>query len=265
MAFVPTIAVLSMKGGVGKTTVTLGLTSAAVARGLSVLVVDLDPQGNATMGLAIDWPVFTMNDVLADARPGIADQACSASPWGSNVHVLAADRSLEHRNMPEGQYSAQRLRIALGGLPAKYDVVLIDCPPSLGEMTRNALQAATAAIVVTEPSYFALHGAEQALEAVQLVQATSNPGLRNVSIVLNKTRPTVAEHRARIAELEEAYGDHVNAIVIPERLAIAQAEGAGVPIHQWDSPAGAELAKLFDALLNQYLPRRPIFRWGSLT
>lgn len=265
MARVPTIAVLSMKGGVGKTTVTLGLASAAAARGLSVLVIDLDPQGNATMGLAVENPAFTMNDVLADARPGIAQQARTTSPWGAKVDVLAADRSLEHRNLPEGDYSAQRLRIALGGIPADYDVVLIDCPPSLGEMTRNALQAATAAIVVTEPSYFALHGAEQALIAVQLVQGSSNPALRSVSIVLNKTRPAVAEHRARIAELQDAYGDHLNAIVIPERLAIAQAEGAGVPIHGWDSPAGAELSKLFDALLDQYLPSRPIFRWGPFS
>jgi len=262
MADVPTIAVLSMKGGVGKTTVTLGLASAAAARGHSVLVIDLDPQGNASMGLAVDEPAFTMNDVLADARPGIAEQALTPSPWGEKVHVLAADRSLEHRNQAEGNYSAQRLRIALASLPSRYDLVVIDCPPSLGEMTRNALHAATSAVIVTEPSYFALHGAEQALEAVQLVQSTTNPGLRQVSIVVNKARTTVAEHRHRIAELTDAYGSFVNTVMIPERQAIAQAEGAGVPIHAWDSPAGAELSTQFDLLLDQYLPRRPVFRWG---
>lgn len=264
MTPVPTIAVLSMKGGVGKTTVTLGLASAAAARRMSVLVIDLDPQGNATMGLAVDSPAFTMNDVLADARPGIATDALVTSGWGS-VEVLAADRALEHRNQPEGDYSAQRLRIALGGLTSRYDLVLIDCPPSLGEMTRNALHAATDALIVTEPSYFALHGAEEALAAVRLVQRTTNPALRSVSIIVNKARPSVAEHRHRITELTDAYGADVNAVMIPERLAIAQAEGAGIPIHGWESPAGVELAKLFDALLDQYVPRRPIFRWGPMS
>lgn len=265
MAAVPTVAVLSMKGGVGKTTVTLGLASAAAARRMSVLVIDLDPQGNTTMGLAVDSPAFTMNDVLADARPGVANDALATSPWGESVHVLAANRALEHRNQPEGAYSAQRLRIALGSIPNRYDLVLIDCPPSLGEMTRNALHAATDAVIVTEPSYFSLHGAEEALGAVRLIQSTTNPGLRTVSIVLNKARPTVAEHRHRIAELQDAYGTLVNPVVVPERLAIAQAEGAGIPIHAWESPAGAELAKLFDTLLDQYLPRRPFFRWGPFS
>jgi chromosome partitioning protein len=264
MTRVPTVAVLSMKGGVGKTTVVLGLASAALHRGLKTLVIDLDPQGNATMGLAVENPTFTMGDVLADARPGIAQQAIETSPWGDEVHVLAADRSLEHRNVPEGPNSVQRLRISLASLPSRYDIVLIDCPPSLGEMTRNALHASDGALIVTEPAFFALHGAEQALEAVDTVQAVSNPALRTTSIVINKARTTVAEHRFRIAELTDAYGDRVNAVVIPERQAIAQAEGAGLPIHRWDSPAGVELARLFDTLLEIYVPPKPTFKWGFL-
>jgi len=264
MTRVPTLAILSMKGGVGKTTVTLGLASAALNRGLRVLVIDLDPQGNATMGLSVEHPTFTMGDVLADARPGIAQQAIEDSPWGDRIHVLAADRSLEHRNVPEGPNSVQRLRIALASLPSRYDIVLIDCPPSLGEMTRNALHAADGALIVTEPAYFALHGAEQALEAVETVQSASNPALRTTSIVINKARTTVAEHRFRIAELTDAYADRVNPVIIPERQAIAQAEGAGVPIHHWDSPAGAELSGLFDTLLNEYVPKKPSFNWGFM-
>lgn len=109
-----TLAVLSMKGGVGKTTVTLGMASAAWQRGERVLVIDLDPQGNATMGLGVANPEFTMNDVLADPRPGIAADAIVDSAWGNRVQVLAADRALEHRNTIEGPLSSQRLRIALG-------------------------------------------------------------------------------------------------------------------------------------------------------
>jgi chromosome partitioning protein len=255
-----TLAVLSMKGGVGKTTVTLGMASAAWQRGERVLVIDLDPQGNATMGLGVANPEFTMNDVLADPRPGIAADAIVDSAWGNRVQVLAADRALEHRNTIEGPLSSQRLRIALGNLPRQYDLVLIDCPPSLGEMTRNALHAATDALVVTEPAFFALAGAEQAVEAVDVIRLASNPMLNPARIVLNRVRPTVAEHRNRSTELREAFGPVVLDIEVPERNAITQAEAAGMPIHAWDSPAGKELATVFDQVIAIMSPKKRL--WG---
>lgn len=245
-----------MKGGVGKTTVSLGLASAAWKRGLRTLVIDLDPQANATMGLGVESPALTVNDVLADARPGIAREAITPSAWGEKVDVLAAERALEFRNVPHGQASHLRLRMGLAALPREYDLVIIDCPPSIGELTRNALAAVDAAIVVTEPAYFALHGAQEAMDAVDVARATANPALRTGSIVLNKVRPTVAEHRLRVQELREFYGAQVSDIVIPERNAIPQSEGAAMPIHAWDSPAGAELSRLFDALLDDVAPGR---------
>ena len=255
----PVLAITSMKGGVGKTTVALGLASAAQSRGDRVLVIDLDPQGNASMGLAISEPEFTVSDVLADPRPGVASDAVVVSPWGPTVHVIAADRSLEHRNVPEGRYSSMRLRAALAALPHRYDSVIIDCPPSLGELTRNALSASTAAVVVTEPGYFALHGAQQAVEAIEVIRESSNPALRTSTILVNRARTTVAEHRARIEELREVYGPLVNAVLIPERNAIPQSEGAGVPIHAWDSPAGRELSAIFDTLYDTLAVNRREF------
>lgn len=257
MTDMPVIAITSMKGGVGKTTVTLGLASAAQHRGHRVLVIDLDPQGNASMGLQVVDPAFTMNDVLADARPGIAAEAITWTPWGPSVHVIPADRSLEHRNVAEGRFSSMRLRAALATLPQQYDLVVIDCPPSLGELTRNALSAANEAIIVTEPSYFALHGAAQAVEAVEVVREATNPSLRTATILVNRARPTVAEHRSRIAELREAYGSLVSDVLVPERNAIPQSEGAGLPIHAWDSPAGRELSAIFDALYDESTRRFP--------
>ena len=159
------VAVLSMKGGVGKTSVALGLASAAWDRGLQALVIDMDPQANATMALEVDAPAFTTSDVLADGRAGVARDAVVASGWADGIQVIPAERSLEHRSVPDGRNSALRLRTTLATLPDDYPLVVIDCPPSLGELTRNALSAADRAVIVTEPSSFALHGATEALEA----------------------------------------------------------------------------------------------------
>lgn len=254
MPAVPSLAVLSMKGGVGKTTLTLGLASAAWHAGERVLVIDLDPQANATMGLGVTDPALTVNDVLADARPGIARDAVLPTAWGDRVQVLASERSLEFRNVPEGPHSALRLRSSLAALTREYDLVLIDCPPSIGELTRNALATADVPVIATEPAYFALHGAQQAMDAVDVARATTNPGLRPARIVLNKVRTTVAEHRGRIAELRDFYGVAVSEFMVPERNAIPQSEGAGMPIHAWDSPAGRELAGIFDHLLHALAP-----------
>jgi len=250
----PTMAVLSMKGGVGKTTVALGLASAAWNRHLRTLVVDLDPQANASMGMGILDPALTVGDALADGRPGVAAEAIVASTWGRSADVLPSEPALEHRVSEAAPGSEQRLRTVLGGLGHRYDLVVIDCPPSLGEMSRNAVHAASQAAVVTEPSYFALRGAQQATEAIDLVRSKSNPTLQRPSIVLNRVRDTVAEHRQRIAELDEAFGRQVSDVRIPERNAIGQAEAAGMPIHAWDSPAGRELAGLFDSLLDRLVP-----------
>jgi len=251
---VPTVAVLSMKGGVGKTTVALGLASAAWNRHWRTLVVDLDPQANASMGVGVLDPALTVGDALADGRPGVAAEAIVPSTWGRGTDVLPSEPALEHRVAEAAPGSEQRLRTVLGGVGHRYDLVVVDCPPSLGEMSRNALHAASQALVVTEPGYFALRGAQQAVEAIDLVRESSNRTLQPPTIVLNRMRSTVAEHRQRAAELRDAFDRQVSDIEIPERNAIAQAEGAGMPIHAWDSPAGRELAALFDSLLDRLFP-----------
>ncbi len=179
---------LSLKGGVGKTTVTLGLAGAAMTRGLRTLVVDLDPQANATVVLDPTHVEFTSNDVLADGRAGVLTQAITASGWGDQLDVVASERSLEHRAVPEGE-GALRLRVTMQGLE-HYDIVLLDTPPALGELTRNALAASDLALVVTEPSLFALQGASQAVEAVEVMRAF-NLRLALAGIVVNRVRPAL--------------------------------------------------------------------------
>jgi cellulose biosynthesis protein BcsQ len=250
-----TCAVVAQKGGVGKTTSLLGIAGAAWARGLRVLVVDLDPQANATAALDPPSTAYTSNDVLADARPGVASDAIVASGWGLGVHLLPAERALEHRAVPEGRDSALRLRIALEGVADRYDLVLVDCPPSLGELTRNALAAVRLALVVTEPSFFALPGAAAALEAVEVVRGSSNLVLRPVGVLVNRARPHTTEHAYRLAELGEAFPDLVLPVTVPDRTAIQQAQGACVPVQAWRSAGAHEAAEAYDTVLDAILAR----------
>ncbi len=127
------LAAISLKGGVGKTSVVLGLAATAWHEGHRTLVIDLDPQGNATSALDPAPYEFTSNDVLADGRPGVAAEAIVASNWGPGIDVLPGERALEHRAHAEGPDSALRLRTSLIGALDRYHTVLIDCPPSLGE------------------------------------------------------------------------------------------------------------------------------------
>ncbi|MDZ7578884.1 MAG: ParA family protein [Candidatus Nanopelagicales bacterium] len=248
------LAVVSLKGGVGKTTVVLGLAGAARARGLRVLVVDLDPQANATAGLNPGKVKFTSGDVLADGREGVAADAVIPSGWGG-VDLIASEPALEHRNSSQTAGSALRLRRALRPVAQEYDVVLMDCPPSLGEVTRNGLAAAMQALVVTEPSFFALLGAEQALEAVGVVRDSANLRLRVAGIIVNRMRRTLAEHAYRWNEVAQAYPQLLLTPAVPERAVIQRAQGAGVAVQDLDHRGGGEVTGVFESLLGQTLDR----------
>lgn len=247
------VSVLSLKGGVGKTSVVLGLAGAARARGLRCIVVDLDPQGNATAALAPAQVRFTMNDVLSGEASSSAADALSVSGWGHNVLVLAGEPALERHNHPrDGAVARHYVRAALAGLPAA-DLVLLDCPPSLAELTSNALAAGDVAVVVTEPTAFALTGTYQALATVDVVRRGFNLRLRPAGIVVNRFRTTSAEHRFRLDELSDAYRELVLDPVIPERSAIGRAQGAGVPVQRLPTPGAREVSRIFAGYLDLLL------------
>ncbi len=170
-----------------------------------------------------------------------------ASGWGPGIDLIAGERALEHRAYAEGPDSAARLRTTLVGALDRYHTILIDCPPSLGELTRNALAAAPAALIVTEPSYFALQGAEQALEAVDVARAATNLGLRPAGIVVNRVRHT-AEHAYRLDELRRTYPQLTLEPPIPDRTAMGAAQGAASPITALHTHGAKDLVALFNEL-----------------
>lgn len=255
-----TVAVLSLKGGVGKTTVALGLASAAMRRGVRTLVVDLDPQCNATAALEPGETAMDLGDVLSDPSAENLRAAVTPSAWGEEVDVLVGSESAEIHNGGSGDIELLRLTEALteldslvndGELP--YQLVLLDCPPSLGRLTRSALVAADRALLITEPTIFAVAGVQRAFEAVQAEREQTNPRLQPLGVVVNRMRPRSHEHQFRTEELREIFGPLVMPVALPDRLAVQQAQGACVPIHQWGTPGAREVSLAFNLLLARAL------------
>ncbi|ASO19433.1 cellulose biosynthesis protein BcsQ [Actinoalloteichus hoggarensis] len=256
-----TVAVLSLKGGVGKTTVALGLASAAMRRGLRTLVVDLDPQCNATSALEPEDAEADLADVLADPSPSVLASAIVPSGWGEDVHVLVGSEDAELHNVPDPSLNRlSTLSRVLGAVnelnlaqERPFQLVLLDCPPSLGRLTRSALVAAHRALLVAEPTMFAVSGVQRAFEAVQHERDENNPDLQPLGVVVNRVRPRSHEHQFRINELREIFGPLVMPVVLPDRLAVQQAQGACMPIHQWGTPGAREVSLAFNLLLARVL------------
>ncbi|TNC22635.1 ParA family protein [Amycolatopsis alkalitolerans] len=255
-----TVAVLSLKGGVGKTTVALGIASAAMRRGIRTLVADLDPQGNATASLDPPYTDATLADVLETPHGPVIARAIAPSAWSDEVEVLVGSEQMETLNEPGPDErrltSLSRALDALHDSPSQgrpHDLVILDCPPSLGRLTKSALVAADSALLVTEPTMYAVAGAQRALEAIEAIRAGHNQDLRAVGVLVNRLRPRSHEHQFRIAELRESFGALVMPTAIPDRLAIQQAQGACSPIHEWHSPGAQEIALTFNMVLAKIL------------
>jgi len=263
---VQVIAVLSLKGGVGKTTVVLGLAGAAVERGMRTLVVDLDPQANATVALEPGPTSTTIAEVLDEPRRAVLKRAISPSAWGEDLDVLVGSEANERHNHPEPSLkqlgrldrALDRLRHredgdGADGAEDDYSLVIVDCPPSLGQLTRGALVAADRAVLVSDPTIFAVAGVQRAFEAVQSERVEHNPRLQPLGVLINRVRSRSAEHAYRIAELRELFGPLVLTGTVPDRSAIQQAQGACVPIQHWDTPGAREVSSVFDGLLGRII------------
>jgi chromosome partitioning protein len=237
------IAIANQKGGVGKTTTAVNLGAALANLGQVVLVVDLDPQGNASTGLGIDHSVrttTTYNVIMSGAEIREAIQntevpGLSAIP--STIDLAGAEIELVSQFSREG-----RLRKALESIQDDYDFVLLDCPPSLGLLTVNALTAADELIVPIQCEYYALEGLGQLLRNVRLVQQNVNPGLRLSGIVM-----TMFDARTKLAdqvidEVRAYFGPRVYDTIIPRTVRLSEAPGFGKPISLYDPSSKGAMA-----------------------
>lgn len=247
-----TVAVVNQKGGVGKTATVLGLASAAIQLpGIRVLIVDLDPQANATAGLGADASGFDTNDVLSADLAGVAAEAIVDTEWGSGVQCIPATLALAERDADSSIGSEFRLRKALAGVEG-YDVALIDCPPSVGRLVTNGLVAADYALIVTQAAAPSLMGVANVMRTVEVVAEHYNPGLSVAGIIVNLLPTRQRESDARLEELLEAFETLVWQPYVPSRAVIAEAQGAGAPVHEF-AARGRDVAVAYEALAERLL------------
>jgi chromosome partitioning protein len=238
-----TLTVLSQKGGTGKTTAARTLADAYRRIGLEVLCVDLDPQGNLS-----DY-----FDVPADASPTIADVLGGQVRAIEALHgdLLPANLGLaEAELILSGKMGRElTLRRALRDVSRRYDLVLIDCPPSLGLLTVNALVAGDYALISSEAEYFSLQGVEQALEVVELAKESLHPDLEWLGVVLNIADLRLIHAREALQQLRERFDDKVFDTVIRRSIRYAESAERGVSVLDYAPNLGADYLQLADEVL----------------
>lgn len=248
------IAVLNQKGGVGKTTTAINVGAYLAKQGKKVLLVDLDPQGNATSGLGIDKNTLkhstysllleadkfnnvrhTTNVVNMDILPTNSDLS------GAEVQLASADKR------------EQKLHSVLQGHAQEYDILLIDCPPSLGLLTVNALTAANDVLVPVQTEYYAMEGLSQLIATIQRIQQGLNPDLRILGVIMTMYDGRTSLSEQVRTEITRVFGDLVFKTVIPRNVRLAEAPSHGEPIITYDK--WSKGARAYKALSKEVISR----------
>lgn len=247
-----TVAILNQKGGVGKTTTAVNLGAYLAKAGRSVLLVDLDPQGNATSGLGIDKQ--SLNETLYDALfnhaiapnilidtsiPGLQVLPSNANLAGAEVQLVSSlQRELQLRTML-AQFS--------------HDIILVDCPPSLGLLTINALSAADFVLIPVQTEYYALEGLGQLLSVVQRVKEAINPNLEILGVLLTMFDSRTSLSDQVMAEVKKHFAEKVFDTVIPRNVRLAEAPSFGEPISEHDK--WSKGARAYKQLSKEFMQR----------
>ncbi|MDD5296022.1 MAG: AAA family ATPase [Rhodocyclaceae bacterium] len=246
-------AITNQKGGVGKTTTSVNLAAGLASLGQRVLLVDLDPQGNATMGSGVDKRNLGHN--VYHMLLGLAKIEDVSLKTQTGFDILPANRDLagaevELVDMPQRDF---RLREALATVADRYDFVLLDCPPALNLLTVNALTAANAVMIPMQCEYYALEGLSDLVATIRRIRQSLNPVLEIEGLLRTMFDPRNTLANQVSAQLEQHFGAKVYATIIPRNVRLAEAPSYGMPAMQYDRSAKG--AQAYDALAREVLAR----------
>ena len=256
-------AIVNQKGGVGKTTTSVNLAACLAAMHRRVLLIDLDAQGNATMGCGVDKSQLpaTIFDVLVLGRPVnevVAEGTGGLHVVGANVDLTGAEIDLIDLDARE-----YRLKTALAEINDQYDYVVIDCPPALNLLTVNALTAADALIIPMQCEYYALEGLSALVTTIQRVVSQLNPSLKIEGIIRTMFDPRNSLTKDVSLQLQSHFGDQLYRTVIPRNVRLAESPSHVLPMIQYD--ANSNGAKAYLALAGELLRRESANRVTDVT
>ena len=248
--------IANQKGGVGKTTTTVNLAAGLAKVGQRVLMIDLDPQGNATMGSGVDKRQLetTVYDVLLEsasvAEARVKSEKCGYDILGANRELAGAEVEMVAIDRRE-----KRLRTALAAVGAEYDFILIDCPPSLSLLTLNGLCAAHGVIVPMQCEYFALEGLTDLVNTIKQVHANLNKNLQIIGLLRVMFDPRITLQQQVSEQLKSHFGEKVFDTVIPRNVRLAEAPSYGLPGVVFDPQAKGSQA--FVAFAQELVEKMP--------
>ena len=237
-----TIAIFNQKGGVGKTTTNVNLSASIAEQGNKVLVIDIDPQGNSTSGFGLqkDQSAYSIYDVIINEEP--LESAILETEF-ENIHVIPSSSSLAGAEieLAQGENRELRLKQALDDFDPPYDYIFIDCPPSLGLLTINALSAVDSVLIPIQCEYYALEGTSQLMNTLELVQANLNPRLEIQGVVLSMFDGRTNLGIQVVEEVKKYFKGKVYTSIIPRNIRLAEAPSYGMPVIYYDEKSkGAE-------------------------
>jgi len=248
------LAITNQKGGVGKTTTGVNLAASLAAAQRRVLLVDLDPQGNATMGSGVDKRnlTATVYHVLLGTHR-VADVRLRSESGGYDLVPANRELAGAEVELVEMEHRETQLKEALGAVASEYEFILIDCPPALSLLTVNGLTAAQAVMIPMQCEYYALEGLSDLVQTIKKVRAHLNPGLEIEGLLRTMYDPRNMLAQQVSAQLLEHFGDKVYRTVIPRNVRLAEAPSHGLPVLKFDEDSKGAQAYL--ALAGEMLNR----------